>query len=737
MEEGLPKDSIGTASLSHPRVEVLATFVADPVLEILRYWFSEFHYAAEFLPTSYGQFFTRLLGGAESFQAGDIHVVLFAVRDLIPEKDRGILAKQAHANVVELVNGLTAGVTARGGTWIVLRCPDPTTKTDKDTLGEFEKQAEYIAAQSKELAGTIYLDASDLRSAFGLESCFDDLADQHAHVPYTEAYYAAIGTTIFRAIRSRLGQVYKLIVTDCDDTLWDGNCGEGVPDELSILPHTKWLHKLLQSKKSAGMLLAICSQNNFDDVQAVFMQREDLGLALDDFTASKINWNDKSQNIQDLAQELHIALESVIFLDNDPVQRHQVRTTLPQVLVPELPAEPTEWPSYLEHLWGLDTFWVTEEAARRTSLYREHAVREKVRANSTSLSQFLKELQLQVSIKPATDKDIPRLFELVNRVTQFNVNGIRMKESDIGELILSKDGGWLAVQVEDRFGDYGLVGAVSYKCEDNFFAIDTFLLSCRALGRGVENLMLQAVGNLALENQVSLIRFAVAKTARNMPAMDFIKHLGMSESNLSTGWFQLNAADAATHSDTTYVEKSDSVIQSVRIPDESGSVDGHMMSDSLLGEADKILVAAKSVQDISGLYEKARLIGERAGQGANKTTSTPRTKVEKRVMNIFQQLLGHDNISVDEEFFDAGGHSLLAIRLLSRIRDAFGVDLPIRMLFMQRLTIANLAGIVEASSTPEGNKAQFDTIKNALDSFSDDEIAGLFGDLGKSEPAQN
>lgn len=725
----------GGSSSTHARVEVLATFVADPILAILRYWFHEFRYEPEFLPTSYGQLFPRLFAQGEPLHAGDIHVVLFSVRDLIPEKDRLALAQQTHANVVEFVKALTAGVKASAGTWIVVRCPDPPVNAAENAWGEFDQQAEYIAAQARELAQTTYLDATNLGTVYEIESCFDDLADQHAHLPYTDAYYAAIGTSIFRAIRSRLGQVYKLIVTDCDGTLWDGICGEVEPHELSILPHCGWLHEFLQSKKSAGMLLAICSQNNVDDVHAVFAQREDLGLALTDFTANRINWKDKADNIQDLAQELNIALESVIFLDNDPVQRNKVRATLPQVLVPELPAEPIEWPPYLEHVWAFDTFWVTEEASRRTSLYREHAARENARSSSSSLSQFLKELGLQVSIEPATAKDIPRLFELLNRVTQFNANGNRIKESDIGELILSEHGEWLAVRVEDRFGDYGLVGAMSCRYETDFCTIGSFLLSCRALGRGVENQMLRAVSNRAMQNLISQIRFTVAKTSRNTPAIEFFKRLGLSGSGLHTGWFPMDAASAMSPTDDDSFPNLDSAAKSATGTDEPPRTKVPMISIPP-GEAKRILAATTSVRDIPALYRKARLIGERANQGVNKAHVAPRTEVEKRMMGLFEDLLGHNNIGVDEEFFDVGGHSLLAMRLLSRIRDAFGVDLPIRLLFMQRLTIANLANIVEAGSTPEENTAKLNTIKNALDSFSDEEIAELFGDLGSNDNSE-
>ena len=733
MSEIALTDQKGGSPPTHSRVEILATFVADPILTILRYWFHEFRYESEFLPTSYGQIFPRLFEQAGPFQAGDIHVVLFSIRDLIPEGDRANLVQETHANVVEFVKALNSGVATRGGTWIVVRCLDPKANATEDDLRGFNQQAEYIATHTNELAQTTYVDATNLGSVYRIESFFDDLADQHAHIPYTDAYYTAIGTSVFRAIRSRLGQVYKLIVTDCDGTLWDGICGEMEPRELSIQPPYKWLHTLLQSKKSAGMLLAICSQNSVNDVQAVFAQREDFELAFTDFTAYKINWKEKTDNIQGLARELHIALESVIFLDNDPVQRTKVRTALPQVLVPELPAEPKEWPSYLEHVWAFDTFWVTEEASRRTSLYREHTDRENLRSSSSSLSQFLKELDLQVSIEPATEKDIPRLFELLNRVTQFNANSVRIKESDIAELILSEQGEWLAVRVEDRFGDYGLVGAMSCRYEADFCTIGSFLLSCRALGRGVEHQMVRAIGKRTLTKKINQLRFEVAKTSRNMPAMEFCKRLGLSESDLHAGWLQLAAVDAvALLADDTSFPNLDTAHKS-----ELGTVEPSRISEpvtsSLPSESECILAATTSAQNNPALYRKAQLLGERAQPGKKLAQVAPRTEIEKRMMRLFQDLLGHDNIGIDEEFFDVGGHSLLAMRLLSRIRDAFGVDLPIRLLFMQRLTIANLSNIVEAGSTPEENTAHLDTIKNALDSFSDKEIAELFGDLEANE----
>ena len=221
-----------------------------------------------------------------------------------------------------------------------------------------------------------------------------------------------------------------------------------------------------------------------------------------------------------------------------------------------------------------------------------------------------------------------------------------------------------------------------------------------------------------------------------MPAIEFLKRLGLSASGLRAGWFQLDAASAAAQPDDDSLPSLDSPDNSVRVADGAPGAEAHMMSDIPSGEAERILATAKSARNMNALYRKAQLIGERTKQGIAKAHSTPRTEVEKRIVSIFQELLGHDNIDVDEEFFDAGGHSILTMRLLNRIRDAFGVDLPIRLLYTERLTIANLATIVEACSTPKENNAQLDTIKNALDWFSDEEITGLFDDLGTSHNSE-
>lgn len=734
MKNNFSVESTAEQSSQSRRIEVLSTFVADPVVQTLRYWCDRFLFTAEFLPFDYGQLFPRLFKRDNKLDSVDFHVVLFAIRDLIPDKERQNLSDETpHANITEFIKALELGIKGSRGAWILICCPGPPAETLDGAFG-LNEQAVFVANKVKRLEKAVYIDASDPRTIHGNDLYFDEITDKHGHIPYTESFYTAIGTLVFRTIRERLGNVYKLIVTDCDGTLWDGVCGEVQPNKLLIHPHHQWLHRFLVDKKNAGMLLTICSQNNADDVIEVFDSRQDIRLSIDDFTRLKINWLNKVENIQALAQELNIALESVIFLDNDPVQRNKVKTSLPQILVPKLPVSSIDWPLYLQHVWAFDRFWITEESSRRHTFYQEHTSRENLRSDSESLLEFLEELDLKVSIREAAETDIPRLLELVNRVTQFNINNIKPSESRIRESVQAKENSWLVVRVEDRFGDYGLVGAMSYRNEGNYCRIKSFLLSCRALGRGVEIQMLQAIWDRAKSSHAKAMIFSVAETQRNTPAIIFLTKLGMSTSEMQAGYFQLDAVSVMSQLDNDRLLDSEIPTNEIRSIEHGARAETNKTSEPLPAEVEQILAAATVTMRPDALLNEIKSAHLRQTPRSDKKRCPPATTLERRIAEIFQDLLGHDDFDINEEFFDAGGHSLLVMRLLSRIKKDFDVDLPIRLLFTERLTISNLAKIVESSSSVEESSAELDTIKKALDTFSDEEIAALFSDI---EPANN
>ena len=222
-------------------------------------------------------------------------------------------------------------------------------------------------------------------------------------------------------------------------------------------------------------------------------------LKREHFVASRIDWNRKSDSVRSLAQELNVGLDSMIFVDDSAVECAEVRSNCPEVLVLEMPQEPGTWASFLAHSWAFDHLAATKEDEIRTQMYRESHARDTFRQQSLSFAEFLGGLQLNIRIDEPTSGQYGRIGQLTLRTNQFNLTTIRRQESEILHFLKNPHARCLAVRVDDRFGDYGLCGVVLYETRAERLAVDTFLLSCRVLGRGVEHAVLRDLGTRALD----------------------------------------------------------------------------------------------------------------------------------------------------------------------------------------------------------------------------------------------
>ena len=229
-----------------------------------------------------------------------------------------------------------------------------------------------------------------------------------------------------------------------------------------------------QRRQRAGVLLCLCSRNNEQDVDAVFAAHPDMPLRRDQFVAARIDWEPKSANLRSLAAQLDLGLDSFVFVDDDPVVCAEVRASCPEVLTLCLPGEPDAIPGFLAAVWPLDLRPATGEDLRRTELYRANAEREQLRAASATLADFLASLELEVSIEAAAPRHAERIAQLTARTTQFNSTTLRLTEREIAERIAANR--LLAVTVSDRFGDYGLVGAVLFGDEGGDLAVTGLML---------------------------------------------------------------------------------------------------------------------------------------------------------------------------------------------------------------------------------------------------------------------
>ena len=299
-----------------------------------------------------------------------------------------------------------------------------------------------------------------------------------------------------------------------------------VPWGVEVTAPYRTLQEFMIGQMNAGMLLCLCSKNNEKDALDVFDQRTDMPLKREHLVSWRINWNSKSENIKSLAKELNLGLDSFIFVDDNPVDCADVEINCPGVLTLQLPRNTESFSSFLNHIWAFDHTSSTKEDQDRTRMYQESAKRERYREQSFSLKDFIKGLQLRVEIGELTGDQLDRVSQLTFRTNQFNFTTIRRSKKEIKDFLKREHAKCLVVRVVDRFGDYGLVGVLMYEAEADRYKVDTFLLSCRVLGRGVEHALVSRLGQRAVKEGKRFVEFTYRPTEKNLPALEFITSIG-------------------------------------------------------------------------------------------------------------------------------------------------------------------------------------------------------------------
>ncbi len=319
----------------------------------------------------------------------------------------------------------------------------------------------------------------------------------------------------------------KCLVLDLDNTLWEGVLGEDGIDGIQVdgdypgKAYHYWQEGLKELERN-GVILAICSKNNQTDVEALFAARE-MPLSLKDFACTRINWNDKATNIREIAQELNIGLDSMVFVDDNPTERELIRQQLPMVSVPEWPGQPYELPLFYTRLVNeyFSVYTLTDEDKQKTEQYRQNANRAQAQAQFTDMEDFLRSLEMKLTIAPATDVTIPRVAQMTQKTNQFNLTTKRYTESDIRSLLDNGAQIW-TLAVADRFGDNGITGLMILIPEGGW-TIDTLLMSCRVLGKGIEEAFFKSV--ISRYNGVLTAQYI--PTAKNEQVAEFYERMGM------------------------------------------------------------------------------------------------------------------------------------------------------------------------------------------------------------------
>jgi FkbH-like protein len=502
-----------------PILTIAATFTAEPIEESIAFWFRKLNlpFGIQFAP--YNQVFQELIGTETLLfrNRNGVNLVLLRLQDW----QKGGSLSQA---TDEFIAVLTTAAAQSAVPYVVCLCPPSPDAAGATEIANAEKT---IAAAFAERTTVHVVTSIDVNEIYNVGEYYSPHTDEIGHIPYTTPYFTALGTMVARRIWALRSRPHKVIALDCDGTLWNGTCGEDGPDGVEFGPACTALQEFMVKQAEAGMLLCICSKNSPQDVFAVFDRRRDeMPLRREHIVSWRVNWTAKSENLRSLAKELDLGLDSVIMVDDSPIECAEIEANAPEVLTLKLPTEPQRIPTFLRRIWAFDHFKVTGEDKQRTEHYRANAQRETVRSASPTLEDFLRGLELEVEVRPLDASQLERVAQLTQRTNQFNVSGIRRTVSELQEFCERGGADCLVVKVRDRFGDYGLVGVVIYETKADALVVDSFMLSCRALGRRVEHRMLAELGARATRLGLGRVDVPFSPSPKNKPARDFLESLG-------------------------------------------------------------------------------------------------------------------------------------------------------------------------------------------------------------------
>lgn len=402
-----------------------------------------------------------------------------------------------------------------------------------------------------EQSGVYILDYDALVARHGRLPWHDERKWLTLRLPIASPYLMTMASEWLRFLHPVLGRVCKVLVTDLDNTLWGGVIGETGLEGIQVgAEHPGAAYRALQRVMldlyRRGVILAICSKNNFSDAMEVLEKHPGMLLRPHHFAARRINWNDKTQNLREIAAELNVGRDSLAFIDDNPVERARISDEFPEVTVIDLPSDPSRFAQALRECPVFERLAVSSEDRERGRYYGELRQRVELQRNASSLEGFLRSLQQEVEVAPVTAEMLIRVAQLTQKTNQFNLTTRRYSEQQIAEMAATPDWSVHSVRVKDQFGDNGIVGVLMTHDTGEVREIDIFLLSCRVIGRTIETALLSFLVESARARDMKQLQGWFLPTKKNAPAREFYPAHNfrcLQEQNEGTFW-ALDLVDA-------------------------------------------------------------------------------------------------------------------------------------------------------------------------------------------------
>jgi FkbH-like protein len=498
----------------------------------------------------YGQYVQPLLAPESELKAfqPDILFLSLAMRQVAPRihnefallsfAERAAERDRIISHVTDVVEAASEQL---GATILVSNFPRPAWPSlgvadSKSELGEMEFYSTLNLELIKRFRGSDRIHILDLDRLVG--GARPDASDRMYFIAkslWSDSQANFIAQELLRYAIAATGQTRKCLVVDLDNTLWGGVAGEDGPAGVLVGPDSptaeafESLQHAVRSLRGRGAILAICSKNNSADVKAVFSARESMPLSLDDFSVCEISWNDKGRGLLGVASALNIGVESLVFADDNPAERAIVRGVAPGVEVLEMPGDPADYAAFIRRLVWFEKLRINTDDLTRVEHYAIEQRREQLRAESNDLGRYLESLGTEIRVRDARAGDLARIHELFNKTNQFNLTTRRYSLGEVERFYMQSGCILGVVTAGDHFGQMGTIAVYLVDLQGPGARLDSFLMSCRALGRGIETAVMNCLKRRLAELQdCEYLDAEFLPTEKNAPARDYLESQGFA-----------------------------------------------------------------------------------------------------------------------------------------------------------------------------------------------------------------
>ena len=505
----------------------------------------------------FGQYFQALHSQEFADFRPEIVVLVLSLKLLRPDSMAQITAlspaeRQALRDDVlgEMESWVKQALSASPATLLIGNFPLPAAPAlgvadSAEAYGEMEFHLELnlgLMRRMRAYSRVQILDVNRVAARIGYRQAFDMRLLHISKMEWTEALMASLGQEIVRHGIAAKGNARKCLVLDIDNTLWGGIVGEDGPMGIRIghgdaesEAYLAFQHRI-RTLKDRGILLALCSKNNSADVEEAFRLRQEMPLKLDDFSARAIGWNPKHQGLAQIASDLNIGIDTIAFIDDNPAEVALIRQKLPMVECLLLPPDTASFVTALDNLTCFEKSAVLADDTDKAQQYRQEAERIRFSSGHDSMDDYLAQLQMEVEIGPAEADHLPRVHQLFAKTNQFNVTTQRYTLGELEAMLESPSHRLGMAELRDRFGDLGIIAAFIIIENDARLHIDSLLMSCRAMGRGVETAIMNFIKQqFGAQAHLSILSAEFIPTAKNKPAANYFADQGFRPSTHHTG----------------------------------------------------------------------------------------------------------------------------------------------------------------------------------------------------------